>query len=434
MDDDLTELQTWSRKLRVALQDVKELTDVDTDMQPGGLETDLIVDRDSASRLGLTMSQVDNALGGAFAQAQVSTIYNPYSPQQYHVVMEIEPKFLQNPSILRQMYVSTSGGAVTGTQATQAVAGTTSLTSTAGTSSSAAAAAVAADTARNLAANSLANAGRGNTSTGAAISVAKEALVPFAAFSHFASGTTPVSVNHTGTSVSTSIAFNVPEGETLETALGAIQRTMNEIHMPVSITGASYGTARLFQQSLGLLPKMVLASLFAIYIVLGILYESYRHPWTILSTLPSAGVGALLALMATGTELSLIAFLGILLLIGIVKKNAIMMIDFALDAERNLKLDPRAAIARACSLRFRPIMMTTFAAIAGALPLAVAFGDGTELRRPLGITIVGGLIVSQILTLYSTPVIYLYIQGYFWRAGKTQHPSGPALDPLQAGV
>jgi multidrug efflux pump len=433
LGDDLTELQTWSRKLRVALQDVKELTDVDTDMQPGGLETDLIVDRDSASRLGLTMSQVDNALGGAFAQAQVSTIYNPYSPQQYHVVMEIEPQFLQNPSILRQMYVSTSGGAVTGTQATQAVAGTTSL-STPGAASSTTAAAIAADTARNLAANSLANAGRGNTSTGAAISVAKETLVPFAAFSHFASSTTPVSVNHTGTSVSTSISFNVPEGETLETALAAIERTMNEIHVPVSITGASYGTARLFQQSLGLLPKMVFASLFAIYIVLGILYESYRHPWTILSTLPSAGVGALLALMATGTELSLIAFLGILLLIGIVKKNAIMMIDFALDAERNLKLDPRAAITRACALRFRPIMMTTLAAIAGALPLAVAFGDGTELRRPLGITIVGGLIVSQILTLYSTPVIYLYIQGYFRRAGKTQHPSGPVLDPLQAGV
>ncbi len=451
LGDDLSELQTWSRKLRVALQDVKELTDVDTDMQPGGLESDLIVDRDSASRLGLTMSQVDNALGGAFSQAQVSTIYNPYSPQQYHVIMEIAPQFLQNPSILKDMYVSTSGGAVTGTQATQAVAGTTSVsaasksaggsgTATAPGGSSAtgasntSAAAVAADTARNLASNSLANAGRGNTSTGAAISVAKESLVPFAAFSHYASSTTPVSVNHTGTSVSTSISFNLPEGETIETALAAIERTMNEIHVPVSIHGASYGTARIFQQSMAGLPKMVLASLFAIYVVLGILYESYRHPWTILSTLPSAGVGALLALMATGTELSLIAFLGILLLIGIVKKNAIMMIDFALDAERTLGLDPRAAIARACSLRFRPIMMTTFAAIAGALPLALAFGDGTELRRPLGITIVGGLVVSQILTLYSTPVIYLFIQGYYWRAGKKPYPSGPALGALEAGA
>jgi multidrug efflux pump len=430
LGDNLTELQTWSRKLRIALQDVKELTDVDSDMQPGGLESDLIVDRDSASRLGLTMSQVDNALGGAFAQAQVSTIYNPYSPQQYHVVMEVAPQFLQSPSILSQMYVSTAGGAVSGTQATQAVAGTTGLTR----ASSAASAAIAADTARNLAANSLANAGRGNTSTGSAISVAKETLVPFSAFSHFASGTTPVSVNHTGTSVSTSIAFNLPEGETIETGQAAIERTMNEIHTPASIRGAPYGTTRIFQQSVSLLPKMVAASLFAIYIVLGILYESYRHPWTILSTLPSAGVGALLALMATGTELSLIAFLGILLLIGIVKKNAIMMIDFALDAERTLKLDPRAAIERACKLRFRPIMMTTFAAIAGALPLAVASGDGTELRRPLGITIVGGLVVSQILTLYSTPVIYLYIQGYFRRDRKTRHPSGPALGPIEAGA
>jgi multidrug efflux pump len=430
MGDNLAELQGWSRKLRIALQDVKELTDVDTDMQPGGLQTDLIVDRDSASRLGLTMSQVDNALGGAFAQAQVSTIYNPYSPQQYHVVMEIAPQFLQNPSILRQMYVSTSGGAVSGTQATQAVAGTAALTR----KTSTAAAAIAADTARNLAANSLANAGRGNTSTGSAISVAKEALVPFAAFSHFASGTTPTTVNHTGTSVSTAIAFNLPEGETIETALAAIARTMNEIHVPVSIRGGSYGTARLFQQSISNLPVMVLASLIAIYIVLGVLYESYRHPLTILSTLPSAGVGAFLALLATGTEFSVIAFLGILLLIGIVKKNAIMMVDFALDAERTQNLDPRAAIARACSLRFRPIMMTTFAAIAGALPLAVAFGDGTELRRPLGITIVGGLIVSQVLTLYTTPVVYLYVHGYFRRMRQAPRPSAGTQDPIQVGI
>ncbi|MFI4891339.1 MAG: efflux RND transporter permease subunit [Steroidobacterales bacterium] len=430
LGDDLAELQTWSRKLRTALQDVKEITDVDSDLQPGGLEADLIVDRDSASRLGLTTSQIDNALGDAFAQAQVSTIYNPYSPQQYHVVMEISPEFLKDPSILRQMYVSTSGGAVSGTQATQAVAGTAKLTAAAAS----AAALIAADTARNLASNSLANAGRGNTSTGSAISVARETLVPFSAFSHFGSSTTPVSVNHTGTSVSTSIAFNLPEGGTIDTALAAIGRTMNEIHVPATIRGGSYGTAKIFQQSLSSLPIMVAASLFAIYVVLGILYESYRHPWTILSTLPSAGVGALLALMATGTELSLIAFLGILLLIGIVKKNAIMMIDFALDAERTLGLDPRAAIARACSLRFRPIMMTTFAAIAGALPLAVAFGNGTEFRRPLGITIVGGLVVSQVLTLFTTPVIYLYIQGYFRRARQAQLPSGHKLDPLQEGL
>jgi multidrug efflux pump len=425
LGDDLTELRSWSQKLRLALQDVPEVTDVDTDLQPGGLEADLIVDRDSASRLGLTESQIDNSLGDAFAQSQVSTIYNPFSPQQYHVVMEVAPEFWQNPDVLKELYVSTSGGTVTGTQATQAVAGTTQIKATARTGSSATtsasagttgtssvsanAAAVAQDAARNLAANSLANAGRGNTSTGSAISVARETVVPFSAFSHFATGTTAVSVNHTGTSVSTSISFNLPEGESLGTALAAIERTMNRIHVPASIQGGSYGTAKLFQQNASAQPLMLLAALVAIYVVLGMLYESYSQPVTILSTLPSAGLGALLALLATDTEFSLIAFLGILLLIGIVKKNAIMMVDFALEAERTLGLDPRSAIARACSLRFRPIMMTTFAAIAGALPLAIATGNGTEMRQPLGISIVGGLVVSQLLTLYTTPVVYLYV-------------------------
>ena len=434
LGDDLTELQSWSQKLRTALQDVPEITDVDTDLQPGGLEADLIVDRDSASRLGLTEIQIDNALGDAFAQAQVSNIYNPFSPQQYHVVMEVAPEFWQNPDVLKELYVSTSGGAVSGTQATQAVAGTTVLARA--RASTSASTAVAEDTARNLAANSLANAGRGNTSTGSAVSVAAETVVPFAAFSHFTTGTTPVSVNHTGTSVSTSIAFNLPEGGTLDVALAAIERKMSEIHMPVSIIGGTYGTARLFQQSNRNTPLMLAAALLAIYVVLGVLYESYSQPLTILSTLPSAGVGALLALMATGTEFSLIAFLGILLLVGIVKKNAIMMVDFALEAERSLGMNPRAAIAHACSLRFRPIMMTTCAAIAGALPLAIASGDGTEMRRPLGIAIVGGLVVSQLLTVYTTPVVYLYVHRYWkhLRQGKYTSPPARPLDPSFGGA
>jgi multidrug efflux pump len=441
LGDDLTELQAWSQKLRTALQDMPEITDVDTDLQPGGLEADLIVDRDSASRLGLTEIQIDNALGDAFAQAQVSNIYNPFSPQQYHVVMEVAPEFWQNPDTLKNLYVSTSGGAVSGTQATQAVAGTTVLKPAPSATSSSTA--VAQDAARNLAANSLANAGRGNTSTGTAVSVARETVVPFSAFSRFSTGTTPVSVNHTGTSVSTAIAFNLPEGETLDVALAAIKRKMSEIHVPVTILGGTYGTARLFQQSSSNTPLMIVAALIAIYVVLGVLYESYSQPLTILSTLPSAGVGALLALMATGTEFSLIAFLGFLLLIGIVKKNAIMMVDFALEAERNLGMDPRAAIAHACSLRFRPIMMTTCAAIAGALPLAIASGDGTEMRRPLGIAIVGGLVVSQLLTVYTTPVVYLYVHRY-WRhlkqgrytppAPAGQNPGGRGFDPVGAGT
>ncbi|HMH87243.1 MAG TPA: efflux RND transporter permease subunit, partial [Steroidobacteraceae bacterium] len=440
LGDDLTELRVWSQKLRAALQDLPQITDVDTDLQPGGIETDVVVDRDSASRLGLTEIQIDNALGDAFAQAQVSTIYNPFSPQQYHVVMEVAPEYWQNPEILKELYVSTSGGAVSGTQSSQPVAGTTILKPATASSS----VSVAEDVARNLAANSLANSGRGNTSTGSAVSVAQETMVPFSAFSHFTTGTTPVSVNHTGTSVSTSISYNLPEGVSIGTAQDAIKKKMADIHIPISITGGAYGTARLFQQSIGNTPLLLLAAIAAIYVVLGMLYESYSQPLTILSTLPSAGLGAQLALMATGTEFSMISFLGILLLIGIVKKNAIMIVDFALEAERTMGMDPFRAIEHACSLRFRPIMMTTCAAIAGAVPLAIATGDGTEMRRPLGIAIVGGLIVSQLLTVYTVPVIYLYLRRY-WKHLKQgmysprqninegRGPSSPGL-PLGAGT
>ncbi len=427
--NDLAELRLWAEKLRLALQSVPQLTDVDTDEQPGGLETEVVVDRDSASRLGLSESQIDNALYDAFGQRLVSTIYNPLN--QYHVVMEVSPEYWQNPDVLNDIFISTSGGAVSGTQATNAVAGTTLL----GTGANVTATDVASDTARNAQANALANAGRAGTSTGAAVSVATETMVPLSAIAHFGTGTTPTAVNHDGTFVATTIAFNLPVGVSLGNGVNAINDTVARLRMPTSIHGSFAGTAKIFQDFGKRVLLLIVGALAAMFIVLGILYESYFHPITILTTIPSAGVGALIALLITGNELSIIGFIAILLLIGIVKKNAIMMIDFALDAERSEGLDPRAAILRACSLRFRPIMMTTIAAIFGAIPLAVASGDGTEMRRPLGIAIVGGLVFSQLLTLYTTPVVYLYIERFRqWRKRKTGRPSDIPLRPRPAGA
>jgi multidrug efflux pump len=426
--DDLSELREWSDKLRRALQTVPEVTDVDSDQQQGGLETEVVVDRDTASRLGLSQSQIDATLYDAFGQRLVSTIYNPLN--QYHVVMEVSPEYWQNPETLRDIYVSTSGGAVSGTQATNAVAGTVAVKKGAAPS----AAAIAIDTARNAAANQLANTTRGGASTGAAVSTSSEKMIPLSAFAHFGNGTTPTSVNHQGTYAAVTIAYNLPVGKPLSAATAAIERTMSRIGVPVSIHGDFEGNAKRFQQYQGQMPLMLAAGIATVYIVLGVLYESFLHPITILSTLPSAGVGALLALMVTGNELNLIAFIGILLLVGIVKKNAIMMVDFA-EASLREGLDPRAAILKACALRFRPIMMTTLAAIFGALPLAVTSGDGTEMRRPLGIAIVGGLIVSQLLTLYTTPVVYLYIERFRqWRKRKRRRPNQiPLGRPLEAG-
>jgi multidrug efflux pump len=450
--DQVSDLNEWGPKLLAALQASPVIADVNSDQQQKGLETDVTYDRATAARLGLTVSELDSTLYDAFGQRQVSTIYNALN--QYHVIMEVAPRYWQSPQSLDDIYVSTSGGAATGTQtsnlltagggatSTTAIGGSgsagigattsasgasTALSSSAGSSAAAgttgslagsngatsaapaAATAGASNSVQNELTNAIANTGRGAVSSGAAVSARQETMVPLTAVSRRSAGTTRLAVNHHGLFASTTLSFNLQPDMSLSDATRAVDQAMQDIHMPTSIHGTFAGTAGTFQQSLSSEPLLIAAALLAVYIVLGVLYESYVHPITIISTLPSAGVGAVLALMLWHTEFSIIALIGVILLIGIVKKNAIMMIDFAIHAERTLGLAPREAIYQACLLRFRPIMMTTLAALLGAVPLALSYGNGAELRRPLGISIVGGLIVSQVLTLYTTPVVYLYL-------------------------
>ncbi len=341
--DDLRELNRWAPRMQRKLQTLPALTDVSSDQQNRGLEASVVIDRDTASRLGISPQMIDDTLYDAFGQRQVSTMYTQLN--QYHVVMEVAPRFWQSPETLQDIYVRAASGA----------------------------------------------------------------QVPLSAFTHFAPTTTALAVNHQGQFPAVTLSFNLAPGVALGDAVTAIEAAEREIGLPASIHASFQGTAQAFQSSLANEPLLILAALVTVYIVLGVLYESYIHPFTILSTLPSAGVGAILALLLCRTDLSVIALIGIILLIGIVKKNAIMMIDFALEAERTEGKGPEEAIYEACLLRFRPIMMTTMAALLGALPLALGTGTGAELRRPLGITIVGGLVVSQLLTLYTTPVVYLYL-------------------------
>jgi multidrug efflux pump len=419
--DTTSDLMTWGPKLTEALQHNPALTDVNSDQQQSGLETDLVIDRNSAGKLGVTPSEIDNTLYDAFGQRQVSTIYNALN--QYHVVMEVAPRYWQNPESLKGIYISTAGGTASGTSTTNAVAGTAVLSTS--STAAASAASVASDSARNASSNALASSGNSSASAGAPVSTNLETMIPLSAISRFQPGTTPLSVNHDGQFVAVTISFNLPAGRSLGDATAAIDETMKRLDVPASITGTYAGTAQAFRDSLGSEPLLIGAALLAIYIVLGILYESYIHPITILSTLPSAGVGAVLALMLFNTEFSIIALIGVILLIGIVKKNAILMIDFALEAERKGGMEPMEAITQACLLRFRPIIMTTTAALLGALPLALSYGDGGELRRPLGISIVGGLIVSQVLTLYTTPVVYLYLDRFrLWASGTRGQMAG----------
>ncbi|MGN7974829.1 multidrug efflux RND transporter permease subunit MdtC [Serratia sp. 22264] len=357
--DDLAALREWEPKIRTALAALPELADVNSDQQDKGSEMDLIYDRETMARLGISVSDANALLNNAFGQRQISTIYQPLN--QYKVVMEVAPPYTQDVSSLDKMFVINKDGKA----------------------------------------------------------------IPLSYFARWQPANAPLSVNHQGLSAASTISFNLPDGGSLSDATAAVERTITALGVPSTVRGAFAGTAQVFQDTLKSQLFLIAAAIATVYIVLGVLYESYIHPLTILSTLPSAGVGALLALELFGAPFSLIALIGIMLLIGIVKKNAIMMVDFALDAQRNGGIGAREAIFQACLLRFRPIMMTTLAALFGALPLVLTSGDGAELRQPLGITIAGGLIMSQLLTLYTTPVVYLYFDRL-----QMKFRRGKKLDPL----
>jgi multidrug efflux pump len=419
-DPSADELNTYVPRMMAELQKQPELRDVASDQQVQGLRARLVFDRDTAARLGITPSTIDQTLYDAYGQREVSTMFTQLN--QYHVVLEVDPNFQRNPLDLRDLFIRSGTGYPAG--ATGLVSGGTSTASVptgpAATAPTAAASTLA--TAQSSAASSAVF----GTGIPSATVFPTGGQVPLDAFSKWQLTSVPITVNHQGQFPVVTISFNLAPNASLGDAVNAVNRVKQQIGLPESIQAAFQGTAQAFQNSLANETALVLAALVTVYIVLGVLYESYIHPVTILSTLPSASVGALLALYITGNDFSVIALIGIVLLIGIVQKNAIMMIDFALDAERRDGMAPVDAIYQACLLRFRPILMTTMAAMLGGVPLALGTGTGSELRRPLGIVIIGGLIFSQMLTLFTTPVIYLFFDKIAQKFSRG--PSGPQTE------
>jgi multidrug efflux pump len=494
--DDLEQLKTWAKKLEGQLKKYPQLTDVNSDQQENGLESYITVDRDAAARYGLTSAAVDNILNDAFSQRLAAVIYNPLNT--YHVVMEVAPQWATGPTALDSLYiqpgsdavysastpvvgsaasaerlsstafaanqaipqgavrpaniVSVVGGAAansqTGTVAGPSGAAVAVSTSSSGASTTGAGSATASGSSTGATGSGSPLNGAGvqrattggavQAQTGSAIATTVRRAIPLSSIASYAPNATAVSISHQGQTVSTTVSFNLAPGMSLSDAQTVIKEAQDAIQMPSSVQGSFRGTAQIFQDTLNNQPLLILTALVAVYIVLGVLYESYIHPITVLSTLPSAGIGALLALMLLHMEFDIIALIGVILLIGIVKKNAIMIIDFALVAERERGLSSKEAIYEASLLRFRPILMTTMAAILGALPLAIGFGEGSEIRRPLGVSIMGGLIASQILTLITTPVVYLYMDKLRRPSRRRKGPerwspgAGPAPSPIPA--
>jgi multidrug efflux pump len=416
-DPDQAELNLWTARFVQKLKEMPELEDVATDQQLGGLAVSLVIDRVTASRLGISPTTIDNTLYDAFGQRQINTMYTQLN--QYHVILEAQPQFQGDPEKLNHIFIQANAAAGT--------TGAPASSSSGNGSTSAGSNALTATTLYTPSSNTLAPAARvvasglagpGGANSAGVTSSAPSRPIPLSAFSHFETTTEPLSITHQGQFPAITVSFNLAPHASLGGAISEIDKMQKSMNMPASLQADFQGTAASFRNSLSNEPLLILAALVTVYIVLGVLYESFIHPITILSTLPSAGVGAFLALILFGQDLSVVAIIGIVLLIGIVKKNGIMMVDFALEAERNHGKTSTEAIYEACLIRFRPIMMTTMAALLGGIPLAFGTGIGSELRRPLGITIVGGLIVSQVLTLYTTPVIYIFFDNLGQRLSR----------------